>query len=314
MPSLPEIMLSSVVMVVGADLQASVGLGMALLVVPILAMVNTGFVPGPVMFAGIVLAAATAFRDRAAVDRVTLRASLLGLAAGTAVGVAALAYISGPLLPKVFGSLILLAVAISIARPNIVATPLSLLMGSTAAGIMGAMVGIHGPAIALVMQHAKPMQTRATLGAFFAIGYVIAVALRAVAGLFGTQELILGLALLPGTIIGYLAAPLISRFIDEATMRVAILVISSASALSLCSDEYVSPIISARWSARAPKVPGTRARRGLVISSRLIVQGDLGDASLHERAARRPVSDFETVEPDAAHRGNLIRQHIAYST
>lgn len=220
-------------MVVGAGLQASVGLGMALLVVPILAMVNTGFVPGPVMFAGIVLAAATAFRDRAAVDRVTLRASLLGLAAGTAVGVAALAYISGPLLPKVFGSLILLAVAISIARPNIVATPLSLLMGSTAAGIMGAMVGIHGPAIALVMQHAKPMQTRATLGAFFAIGYVIAVALRAVAGLFGTQELILGLALLPGTIIGYLAAPLISRFIDEATMRVAILVISSASALSL---------------------------------------------------------------------------------
>ena len=159
-----------------------------------------------------------------------MRSSLLGLGAGTVAGVVALGYISGPLLPKVFGGLILLAVLISIASPKVVATPGTLLVGSTAAGIMGAMVGIHGPAIALVLQNSKPMQARATLGAFFAVGYVIAVALRAVAGLFGAQELMLGLLLLPGVAIGYLAAPAISQFIDQATLRVAILVISSASA------------------------------------------------------------------------------------
>jgi uncharacterized membrane protein YfcA len=95
------------------------------------------------------------------------------------------------------------------------------------------MVGIHGPAIALVLQNAKPMQVRATLGAFFAIGYVIAVAFRALAGLFGIAELVLGLALLPGVAIGYLVAPAISRFIDQTKMRIAILTISSASAISL---------------------------------------------------------------------------------
>ena len=233
MPSLPEIALASLVMAVGSALQASVGLGMALLVVPVLAIIDTQFVPGPVMLAGIVLASATAFRDRAAVDRAVLRSSLLGLGAGTAAGVVALGYISGPLLPKVFGGLILLAVLISIASPKVVATPGTLLIGSTAAGIMGAMVGIHGPAIALVLQNAKPMQARATLGAFFAVGYVSAVALRAVAGLFGAQELMLGLLLLPGVVIGYLAAPFISQFIDQATLRIAILVISSGSAVSL---------------------------------------------------------------------------------
>jgi len=233
MPTPPEIVLASLVMAAGAALQASVGLGMALFVVPILAIIDTRFVPGPIMFAGIVPAAATAWRDRAAVDHATLRASLLGLAVGTAAGVAALGFISGPLLPKVFGGLILTAVAISIASPPVAATRRSLWLGSTAAGVMGAMVGIHGPAIALVLQNAKPMQVRATLGAFFAIGYVIAVAFRALAGLFGIAELVLGLALLPGVAIGYLVAPAISRFIDQTKMRIAILTISSASAISL---------------------------------------------------------------------------------
>ena len=233
MPWALEIFLASLVMAVGSALQASVGIGMALFVVPVLAVIDTQFVPGPIMFAGIALATATAYRDRAAVDRATLRMSLVGLGAGTAAGVVALGFISGPFLPKVFGGLILLAVLISIASPKVIATPRTLFVGSTAAGIMGAMVGIHGPAIALVLQNSEPMQARATLGAFFAIGYIIAVALRALAGSFGAQELVLGLALLPGVVIGYLAAPVISRFIDQARLRIAILIISSVSAVSL---------------------------------------------------------------------------------
>ena len=40
-------------------------LGLALLVVPFLALIDTGFIPGPMLFAGIALTAATAYRDRA---------------------------------------------------------------------------------------------------------------------------------------------------------------------------------------------------------------------------------------------------------
>jgi uncharacterized protein len=233
MPSTLEIVLAGLAMAIGSALQAAVGLGMALLVVPILALIGTQFVPGPMLFAGIALAAATAYRDRAAVDRATLRLSFVGLGIGTIVGVIALKLISGPLLPKVFGGLILLAVLISIASPKVVATPRILLAGSTASGIMGAMVGIHGPAIALVLQNAEPSRARATLGAFFTIGYALAVASLACVGLFGTRELVLGLALLPGVVVGYLAAPVISQFINRAASRVAILIISSISAVSL---------------------------------------------------------------------------------
>ena len=233
MPSPLEIALASLAMAFGSAVQAAVGIGMALLVVPILALLGTQFVPGPMLFAGIALAAGTAYRDRAAIDRNKLGLPFAGLGVGTVVGVAALKFISGPSLPKVFGGLILLAVLISIASPKVLPTPRMLLAGSTASGIMGSMVGIHGPAMALVFQNAEPLQARATLGALFAAAYVIAVASLALVGLFGVHELVLGCALLPGVAVGYFASPAISQFIDQATLRAAILAISSISAITL---------------------------------------------------------------------------------
>jgi hypothetical protein len=54
-----------------------------------------------------------------------------------------------------------------------------------------------------------------------------------VVGLFGRHELLLGLALLPGVALGYLVAPAISKFINTTVLRIAILVISSVSAIGL---------------------------------------------------------------------------------
>jgi uncharacterized membrane protein YfcA len=98
---------------------------------------------------------------------------------------------------------------------------------------MGTMVGIHGPPIALVFQNAEPAQARAMLGAFFAVGYAMSVTALAVVGLFGRQELTLGLLLLPGIGIGCAIAPLVARFLDRGRLRIAILTISGASAVAL---------------------------------------------------------------------------------
>jgi len=233
MPSPLEFAAATLIMAVGSAFQAAVGLGLALLVVPLLALIDTRFVPGPMLFAGIALAAATAYRDRAEIDRTTLRSSLVGLAIGTGIGAIALRLASQAYLPQLFGALILIAVLISVAVPRVAATPRTLFAGSTVSGVMGTMVGVHGPAIALVLQHVEPAQVRAMLGAFFAVGYVMAVAWLAVLGIFGRDELVLGLSLLPGVCLGYLVAPAISKFIDTRVLRIAILVISSVSAVGL---------------------------------------------------------------------------------
>ncbi len=233
MPSPLEFAAATLIMAVGSAFQAAVGFGLALLVVPFLALIDARFIPGPMLFAGIALTAATAYRDRGEIDRAILGLSFVGLAIGTGIGAIALKRVARAYLPKLFGALILLAVLVSVASPRFAATRRALLAGSTVAGIMGTMVGVHGPAIALVLQNREPAQVRATLGAFFAVGYIMAVTSLAVVGLFGWDELVLGTALLPGVGIGYLIAPAFSKFINTRVLRIAILAVSAVSAVAL---------------------------------------------------------------------------------
>jgi len=233
MPSSLEFGVAMLIMAVGSAFQAAVGLGLALLVVPFLALIDTGFIPGPMLFAGIALTAATAYRDKAEIDRAALGSSLVGLAIGTSLGAVALKLVAPAYLPQLFGALILLAVLVSVASPRFAATNGALFAGATVSGIMGTMVGVHGPAIALVLQNSEPAQFRATLGAFFGVGYIMAVASLAAVGLFGRHELVMGLALLPGVALGYLVAPVISKFINTTLLRIPILTVSAASAVAL---------------------------------------------------------------------------------
>lgn len=221
------------IMALGSAFQAAVGIGLALIVVPILALIDPTYVPGPMLLAGTVLAAMTAWRERHALDRRGLLQSLAGLLIGTGVGALALKALHGPALPKVFGALVLLAVVLSIVGRPLKATGMSLSVAGGAAGVMGTMVGIHGPPIALVFQNAKPAVARATLGAFFAVAYLGSVAALGAVGLFGWTEVARTAILFPGVGIGLMAAPYIAPCIDPNRLKWAILAVSTVSAVTL---------------------------------------------------------------------------------
>jgi len=220
-------------MAIGSALQASVGIGLALLVVPVLALVDQGFIPGPMLLAGVVLAALTAYRERTAIDVPALRHSLIGLTVGTILGALALKFAAGPHLGRIFGGLVLVAVLLSVSGGKFDATPRSLVVAGAAAGVMGAMVGIHGPPISLVFQNSKPQVARAMLGAFFAVAYLGAVAALAGFGLFGWPQLVRAVILLPGVAIGLVVAPLLAPHIDGKRLRLVILGIAALSGLTL---------------------------------------------------------------------------------
>lgn len=218
------------VMAAGSAVQAAIGIGLALIAVPLLALIDVRFVPGPMLLAGVVVALGTAVRERKAIHRPDLALSLVGLAVGTLFGAAALKVAAGAAnLNRVFGALVLLAVALGVIGPKIEPTRRALLLGSGAAGVMGTMVGIHGPPISLIFQNARPEFARAMLGAFFAVAYCATIAALAVTGLFGQAELGLGLLLLPGTVAGLLIAPRVARFLDRQHLRIIILTISGIS-------------------------------------------------------------------------------------
>jgi uncharacterized membrane protein YfcA len=220
-------------MAIGSAVQGAVGIGLALFVVPILALVDDSFIPGPMLLAGVMLAAMTAHRERAAIDLPALRSSLVGLAIGTLAGAFALRFASGPHIGKIFGMLVLLAVLLSITGYNISATRRSMMIAGCASGVMGAMVGIHGPPISLVLQNADPKVARAILSTFFAIAYLAAVAALAAFGLFGISHLIRAAILVPGVVLGLVVAPHLAQHIDGTRLRFIILGIAAASAVAL---------------------------------------------------------------------------------
>ena len=224
---------ANAIMAIASALQASVGIGLALLAVPLLALLDPQLVPGPMLLAGSFLALASAYRERSAIDAKSFGLALLGLATGTVLGAGALTAIRTAHLSKVFAILVLLAVALSVSGLRVRPTRPALFAGGGAAGVMGTMVGIHGPPMALVLQHARPDQARAMLGAFFFVAYVGSVVALAAFGLFGMLQLRLAAGLLPGVVAGVCVASLFAEFFNPARLRVAILSISAASAVFL---------------------------------------------------------------------------------
>lgn len=221
------------IIMAASAIQATVGMGMALIGVPLLALVDPRFIPGPMLLAGLVQTVASAYRARHHLDSKDLGWSVAGLAAGTLVGAVILANFSGPSLPRLFGALVLTAVAISASGVRIAATRRAFLIAGGAAGVMGTMVGIHGPPIALVLQNAKPDTIRAMLSAFFTVAGAGAVVALVAVGLFGTRELVLTAILVPGVLAGFLIAPLFGRFVAGRAMRIAILAVSAAGGVML---------------------------------------------------------------------------------
>ncbi len=230
---LATLLAANLVMFVASAVQASVGVGIALVSVPLLALLHPQLVPGPMLAAGSLVALATAYRERQAINYSGFGLSLSGLALGTVIGAFALNALHGPDVERVFAVLILIAVGLSVAGLRVKPSPLSLGIGGTAAGIMGTMVGIHGPPISIVFQDAQPDYARAMLGAFFFIAYLASCLALSFFGLFGVLELKRAAALLPGVCAGLLVAPLVAGKVSQAQLRAAILLISAGSAVLL---------------------------------------------------------------------------------
>ena len=159
--TLTTILIAISAMAFGCAFQTALGLGFALLAAPVLVLLDPAFVPGPMLLAGVVLAALTAYGERDAIDRTLLMTCLIGLAAGTVIGALTLWAVAGMDLRRLFGIMILLAVGVSLMGKTVAAKGSSLLAAAGISGIMGTMAGLHGPAISLAFQNAEPRVARA---------------------------------------------------------------------------------------------------------------------------------------------------------
>jgi uncharacterized protein len=217
----------------GGAAQAAIGMGFNLFAAPLLALIDPVFVPGPILIHGLLLSIAASWRLRAEINLREVGISACGLLAGTAIAAIGLSLLNPASLPRVFGLLVLVAVAITAAGVSVPLSVGSILVASGVAGVMGTVAGVHGPPIALLYQRETPARIRSALLPFFVFANALSLLALAAVGMLGWRELGAAAILVPGLVLGYLASPWLIRIMSPGAIRAFILAISAASGIAL---------------------------------------------------------------------------------
>lgn len=230
----PEaLILATLAITFGALLQAATGLGAGMVAFPLIALISLKLVPGPLIFSTFFLSVYMAIKGRQEIRYTSMNALLFGIIVGTIIGGYSLAFVPADKLGIFFGILLLSVVAISIIGRKMPYTKTNMLTLGTAAGFMGITVASGSPFVALLYQHENGPTIRATLSFIYLIGCILTLTMLSVTNRFGIEEMIYGLYLTPGFLIGYMASGKLSAYLDQGYSRMIILIISSFSALAL---------------------------------------------------------------------------------
>ncbi|MCP4001744.1 MAG: sulfite exporter TauE/SafE family protein [Gammaproteobacteria bacterium] len=226
-------MLAVCAVALGAIVQGVSGVGGGFIMVPLLAMINLSFLPGPLIFGSLSISGLMAWRERRHIDYHNTSIILAAIIPGAVIGAWSLAEIPPDSLGLMFGSVILFAVIISLCgvhfqlnRPNGIASGLL-------AGVMGASTGIGAPVIAVLYQRVAGPMVRSTLAFIYTIASLLIVCVLAVFGGFGIDEMQYGVMLVPGFMLGYLFSRPLALYFDHGATRYVVLGVSATAATSL---------------------------------------------------------------------------------
>jgi len=228
--SIPVLAIASVIVMIGAAIQGSVGFGLGSFAVPLLLLLNPLFVPGPVLALAFILTILIFRRNRAEVVFNEVKWGIAGRIIGTIAGASLLSVLAREYTAPLIALLVLLALAF-IARGRRLALTVPNLIGiATLSGFMGTVASIGGPPLALLYYEQSGSRIRGTLSGIFIVGAVVAIVSLAVIGRFGSDELTISACLTPALITGYLLSSVSSRILDRGYLQPTILVISGAAA------------------------------------------------------------------------------------
>jgi uncharacterized membrane protein YfcA len=214
---------------VGATLQGSVGLGLGFIAVPLLAIVDQKYLPGPLLLAALVLTIFMSYRDYKSIQFKGLHWVLSGRLIGSTLGAFLLVIMPVDYLSLLFATMIIIAVILSLTGLRLKLNAKNLLGTGTLSGLMSTTSAIGGPPIALIFQYLSGPKLRGTLSGIFAIGTIISLIMLLLVDRFGVTELILSLILLPGICAGLFLSKYTTKILDRGFVRPAVLLFSLLS-------------------------------------------------------------------------------------
>jgi uncharacterized membrane protein YfcA len=226
-------LLAFAITAIAATFQGTVGVGFAMLSVPLLSLIDPSLTPAPQLLVALPLTVTMAWAERSAIDLRGFWWIIGGRIPGGLLGIALLAVASQTML-DVFISLVVLGAVATIARGiHIRRTPATKLAAGVTSGTTGVVASIGGPPVALLYSSDDSDIIRSTLAAVFTIGLTTSIVFRYVSGNISMDDVRTALVLFPAVVIGYLISSVLKDRIPKERVRSAILIVSGLGAVAL---------------------------------------------------------------------------------
>lgn len=228
------------IVLLGAFVQASVGLGLGMLGAPLIALVEPALVPTLLLILVVPLSLAVVAVDRHHIDWRVIGWALPARIPGTFLGVWLATAFPGRGLGLMVAVMVLVSVWFTFHAVEVRQTPLTLFGAGLAAGTTGTAVAVGGPPMAIVTAHRPPREVRVTLSLFFVVGSVFSLVVFAWQDALPTASMTLGVAYLPLVALAYPLGTWANRRVPRDAFRRGVLVLCTISALVLLVKSLVS--------------------------------------------------------------------------
>ena len=225
--------LIAVAVTVAALIQGAIGVGFALIVAPIAAVLRPDMIPGSILVLMLPLNAYVAWRERHHFDWPSVSWITLGRFAGTFVGLWILLVVSTATLDVVVGVTTILAAVATKLAPHFAPNRTAYVGAGLITGVTETATGIGGPPLALVYQHHPAPTLRATIALCFLIGEIFSLIFLIGKGRLDIAQATDALLLLPPLALGLLASGWLHSRLDAGRLRDALLIFAVVSGIVL---------------------------------------------------------------------------------
>ncbi|ENX15465.1 hypothetical protein F895_02011 [Acinetobacter sp. CIP 64.2] len=222
----------SLAVLLGAFIQATCGMGFALIVVPVISLLNPVSLPVTVLLLMLPLNAYVAWREWSVLDKTGAVWIGIGRFMGTFGGIAILSVLSMKSLSIFIGLSTIFAAVVTWFIPPFNPNKKAYISAGLITGITETTTGIGGPPLALTYQYRPVAEMRATIAISFLFGEIISLIFLAISGHLFPELIYSTLWFLPALILGSLLSQFIHNRINQKYMRLFVQIFAlSSSAL-----------------------------------------------------------------------------------
>jgi uncharacterized membrane protein YfcA len=225
--------IASATVLLASFIQGATGVGFALIVAPVVGLLQPELLPICVLVLMLPLNLYVAWRERGALDRNGAGWITSGRLVGTLGGLWVLAVLSASHLSIFVGLSTIAAAAVTWMMPAFSPGRRAFVAAGLITGVTETATGIGGPPLALVYQHQAAPVMRSTIALCFLAGELISLVTLMAVGRVGGSQVMAALQLLPALAAGAVLSRYVHQRINDRFMRAFVQVFAVASGVVL---------------------------------------------------------------------------------